>query len=196
MKNKAKELLRKFNDLISEKTRIIKKLDFLASELNLIVKTTMFLTSFSEYCRDKIKNKLEKLANSALNAIFQDKDMEFKIISNKTMRGLNYDLYIFTNGEITPLIDCKGGGVLDVISLSLKISFLKMFSDLRQVMILDEPFKNLDAERINLAVEWLKEISTKLSIQFLIVTHEEEIMDIADKKFIFKLENGVTKIVT
>jgi DNA repair exonuclease SbcCD ATPase subunit len=192
MQTDAVNVLQRYASLKKEAETLKQKMKKLETDTNLIVNTTRFLTSFSEFYRDKIKNKIEKLANSALAAIFVDKEMEFRIIGNKTVRGLNYDIYIYTDKTLTPLKDCKGGGVLDVISLSLKISFLKMFPNLRQTMILDEPFRNLDCKRIIPAVEWLREVSNKLGIQFLIVTHRDEMGEVADKQIHFELVNGKT----
>ena len=154
-----------------------------------------FLTNFAEYIREGIKVKLEGLANSALRAIFPDKDMLFRLIGKKTKTGLQYDLYIETDGDITPLHDAKGGGVLDVISIALRISYLKMYQgSLDQVLFLDEPFKNLDEERIVNASEWLHKLSQELSIQFIIVTHISELATHSDKLFRVSMVNGVSNV--
>jgi DNA repair exonuclease SbcCD ATPase subunit len=61
-------------------------------------------------------------------------------------------------------------------------------------LILDEPFKNLDSERIVFAVEWLKTISKELGIQFLIITHIKELIEKADAGYFFKLKDGFTNV--
>lgn len=165
------------------------------SQKELLDKTNEFLSAFAEWSREKIKIKLEYLANSSLAAVFPDKHMEFKLIAKRTKLGLQYDLYIETDGVITPLHDAKGGGVLDIISLALRISYLRMFeSKLDQVLILDEPFKNLDVERIELASEWISKISKELNIQIIMVTHIPELTNKSDKVFKVHLENGISKV--
>lgn len=104
-------------------------------------------------------------------------------------------MFVETDGVITPLFDAKGGGILDVVTMALRISFVRMFSaNLRQTIILDEPFKNLDNERLRLAMEWLYQISQEMQIQFVIVTHEEAVMERSTKLFSFNLIDGITHV--
>jgi len=148
-----------------------------------------FLISFSEYSRSIIKEKIETLVNSALKCVFIGKTLNFKLIPNKTKKGLQYDLYIETGGILTELTNAKGGGVLDIITLALRISFTRLFvSNLRQTIILDEPFKNLDFLRIEPAIEWLKKVSKEFKLQFIIVTHIRELIKKADKAYEFVLD--------
>ncbi|MCK9319370.1 MAG: hypothetical protein M0P51_13475 [Methanoculleus sp.] len=154
-----------------------------------------FLYSFSEFTRNEVKSKLENLSNLALKAVFPDKKMEFKVIPNRNKKGLFYDLYINTDGKITPLKDCKGGGVLDIISLCLRISYLRIFKgSLRQVLILDEPFKNLDAVRLPFAIDWISITSKQMGMQMIIVTHLEDLIHKADKAIKVEQENGISKV--
>ena len=165
------------------------------SNNELIEDANRFLISFSESIRKKLKDKLESLTNIALKSIFPAKSMKFIIKPNRTKIGLHYDLYLETDGTITPLYDSKGGGVLDVITLTIRISYLRMLKgSLRQTLILDEPFKNLDSVRLKLAIKWLKSVSEKMEIQFIIVTHIEELIETVDDSFNFKLVSGKTVI--
>lgn len=172
------------------------KMANIEKELSVITNSIDFLFCFSEYTRTSVKNKIESIANVALKAVFPDKEIIFKLIANKNKRGLYYVPYVETNGVITPLDDCKGGGVLDIISLCLRISYLRIFKGtLDQVLILDEPFKNIDSERREFAIKWLKQISTQMEIQFIIVTHITPLVDSADKGYLFELRGDKT-IVT
>jgi DNA repair exonuclease SbcCD ATPase subunit len=194
-KNRYHKLIASFDNLKKSRESLGKTISDLKSGVELLQTSTDFLFSFSEFTRNKVKEKLESLANSALSCIFPDKTLEFKVLPNKTKKGLNYDLYIETDGVITPLFDAKGGGVLDVVALSLRVSFVRFFSGkLRQVIILDEPFKNLDSYRVNFAIEWLKTVSKELEMQFIIITHIKSLIEKADKGFHFVLKNGETNV--
>lgn len=52
----------------------------------------------------------------------------------------------------------------------------------RGVIILDEPMKNM-GDLIVLGGEMLREIAHKLGLQLIIITHEKELIDIADKAY-------------
>jgi DNA repair exonuclease SbcCD ATPase subunit len=192
-------------ELISAKVSMLKKeidnntnsISNLQQEITLLNSSKQFLISYSEFSKEKVKEKLENLANTALRAVFTDKSIVFRIISDRQKRGLYYDLMVETDGEIMPLFDGKGGGVMDIISIAMRISFLKLFQHkLRQSIILDEPFKNLDSDRVTLAIEWLKTVSRELEIQFIIVTHIPSLIDSADKAFKMNIINGKSEVVT
>ena len=190
-------IINKIENLEAENRRFESRLSSIVTEINQVMEAREFLLMFSEYIRDKMKDRVESLVNISLKSVFTDKSLIFKIIPNKTKKGLLYDLYVETDGVITPLKDCKGGGVMDIITMALKISFLRMFSArLRQTMILDEPFKNLDKERIVRATEWLHLVSVEFGMQFIIITHIEELVSNSDRVFRFSLEDGVTKVET
>lgn len=154
-----------------------------------------FLYKFSEFTRNEVKTKLETLANLALSSVFTDKKMEFRVVPNRNKKGLFYELYITTDGKITPLEDCKGGGVLDIISLCLRISYLRIYkATLRQVLILDEPFKNLDDIRRPAAFDWLSSTAKEMGMQLIIVTHFADLIEKADKAIRVEQIHGVSKV--
>lgn len=180
-----------------EKTAQESQLQVLLNEANLVKFSDAldFLYKFSEFTRNEVKTKLETLANLALSSVFTDKQMEFRVVPNRNKKGLFYELYISTDGKITPLDDCKGGGVLDIISLCLRISYLRIFKGtLRQVLILDEPFKNLDDIRRPAAIGWLSTTAKEMGLQLIIVTHFADLIEKADKAIRVVQINGVSKV--
>ena len=62
------------------------------------------------------------------------------------------------------------------------------------MIVLDEPFRYLSENYQGLASQMIKEISVKLGIQYLIVTHEEELTESADKIFNVSIKKGISKI--
>jgi len=193
----ANKLVERFDLIESSIMQLKQKISIVTETYELDTKTKAFLISFSENSRDLIKQKLENVVNSALEYIFSDKKITFILNPKITKRGVEYELYAESNGSFMPLESAKGGGVLDVCSIALRIAFLRLFrTRLRQTMILDEPFKNLDVERLENAVKWLKTISDKFEIQFIIVSHEDSIINNSDKIYRFKLNGNEETIVS
>lgn len=177
--------------LKQRKSTIEKGLSQLESDILRDNNAIQFLFEFSEFTRSLIKSKIESITNLALKATFPDKEIIFKIVPNKNKKGLFYKPYVETNGCITPLDDCKGGGVLDIVSVCLRISYLRLFKGvLEQTLILDEPFKNLDKMRLELAINWLSSISTEMGIQLIIITHIQSLINSSNKSFLFELKSG------
>ena len=101
---------------------------------------------------------------------------------------INNKEYEFNPGDM-------GGSILDPISFAFRI-VLRNFQDnkVRNVFILDEPMKNCGhGELLNQAANMFKEISHKLGIQLIIITHENELIDIADKSFLIVRNNGISQ---
>lgn len=193
--DKAKILIHKYDEYKKIHTNLVNVVDKMQQECITYENVKTFLMEFSKDTRAIIKDKLESLANSALKCVFIEKDVCFRIIPNPTKRIMQYDLYVTTDGVLTPLEDAKGGGILDVITIALRISFVKMFSALlRQTIIFDEPFKNMDSTHLPLAVDWMKEIANEFDMQFIVVTHIEDMISKSNKVIKFVNHNGVTKI--
>lgn len=191
----AVDVISRYELLKEQHSKNVDTINTLASKLESSQKCLAFLNGFVEYTRNQIKGKIEDIVNSALKCVFVDKKLNFRIIPAITKRGVNYDLYIETDGIVTPLTDSKGGGVLDIVTLSIRIAFVRMFSNiLRQTIILDEPFKNLDSERITPACQWLQVISKEFGVQFIIVSHITELIEGSNKVFQVTNINGDSEV--
>ena len=126
----------------------------------------------------QLEMRITNIVTMALAAVFPD-PYEFKLVFNERRNQTEADLLLVRNGEELSPVDGAGGGVLDVISFALRIAVLLM-SGYRRVIILDEPFRHLSADLQSKASEMMKMLSDKLGIQFIMVSHEEGIIDCAD----------------
>ena len=90
-------------------------------------------------------------------------------------------------------MDAVGGGVIDIISLSLRIAYWSMKPN-RPVFILDEPLRFLSVDLQERASEMLKTISDELGVQIIMVSHLPNIIGSADKVFNVKQVKGKSVI--
>lgn len=128
--------------------------------------------------QQQLEMRITNIVTMALAAVFPD-PYEFKLVFNERRNQTEADLLLVRNGEELSPVDGAGGGVLDVVSFALRIAVLLM-SGYRRVIILDEPFRHLSADLQPKASEMMKMLSDKLGIQFIMVSHEEGIIDCAD----------------
>ena len=130
----------------------------------------------------------------ALESVFDDPYeliLEFVQRRNKT----EADLYFMRDLDKVNPIDASGGGAVDVAAFALRVASWSMLRPkTRPVIILDEPMRFLSSDLQPKASEVLKELSQKLGLQFLIVTHEDEIASTADKIFKVNKRKKVSKI--
>ena len=90
--------------------------------------------------------------------------------------------------ECDPL-DAKGGSLVDVITTGLLLVFLKSHTPRkRPILMLDEPGKYLDSEKRTRYGHWLTKISRDLGVQVIMITHDVELRQIADRLFQLSLD--------
>ena len=133
--------------------------------------------------QQRMETALCAIGNAALKSVFGDK-YEFKtqFILKRNQTELEILLVNRENGSILTPVGNVGGGVIDLLSMSLRLTMWTLQNPRsRPIMVLDEPFKFLSKNLKPLAAEMLKTLAAKMNIQFIIVTHESEIVEIADK---------------
>jgi DNA repair exonuclease SbcCD ATPase subunit len=138
---------------------------------------------------------ISEITSLALEAVFDDPyslDVQFCQRRNKT----ECDLLFTRDGNTVDPMDASGGGAVDVAAFALRVASWSMMNPrLRNTIILDEPMKNLSKDMQDKASLMLKEVSKKLGVQFLIVTHEEQLAAYADRTFLVtKNKKGISKV--
>ncbi len=131
----------------------------------------------------QLQYHISDITSLALEAIFEDPyelELEFIQRRNKT----ECDIYFSRDGERVKPLDSSGGGAIDVASFALRVACWSLnYPHTRNTIILDEPLKWIDVTLRDKASNMLKEISQKLNIQFIIVTHDPILSYYADKVF-------------
>jgi len=144
--------------------------------------------------QEQLQFHVSDITTMALNTVFDNPyqmKMEFVRRRLKTECDLKF---VRDDLEIDP-IEASGVGAIDVASFALRIASWSMKRPhSRNVIIMDEPFRHLSTNYQSRASEMLKEISTKLGIQFIIITHEEELTKESDKTFEVTIQKGVSKV--
>jgi ABC-type uncharacterized transport system YnjBCD ATPase subunit len=137
---------------------------------------------------------ISDITSLALEAVFPDPyelKVEFVERRNKTECDLKF---VRGDMEIDPLT-ASGVGAIDVATFALRIASWSMQRPrTRNVIILDEPFRFLSKNYQDKASQMLKELSTRLGLQFIIVTHEEILSEYADKTFQVSINNGYSRV--
>jgi len=142
----------------------------------------------------QLQYNISDITSLALEAVFPDPyelKVEFVERRNKTECDLKF---VRGDMEIDPLT-ASGVGAIDVAAFALRIASWSMARPRTQnVIILDEPFRFLSENYQDQASQMLKELSTKLGIQFIIVTHEMTLASYADRTFEVSIYKGISKV--
>lgn len=140
--------------------------------------------------QNQLSFHIGEITSLALNAVFpQPYELiaEFVQRRNKT----ECDLFFVREDQRVDPLTASGGGAVDVAAFALRVASWSMQTPRsRNVMILDEPFRYLSANLLPQAGDMIRQISEKLNLQIIMVTHAEELIDTADRVFFVQLKNG------
>jgi DNA repair exonuclease SbcCD ATPase subunit len=146
------------------------------------------------HTQQKLQYYISDISSLALYSVLDDPyelSVEFVERRNKT----ECDLYFVQDGHKIDPIAGSGVGAIDVAAFALRIaSYTMKHSRSRNVVILDEPFRYLSEDLQPRAARMVKELSERLEIQFIIVTHEQALTEHADKTFRVTIKKGVSHV--
>lgn len=146
--------------------------------------------------KSDLKDLIEGLTTKALQSIWQDKEIEFKLKFEEKRNQIETN-FVIQEGEYKSenILQENGGGVADVVSFMIRIVIHQFYTpDLPNILILDEPFKHVSGEDyLNRLGEFIKELSREMDFQFFINSHQQSLIEYSDKVFELDLhqENGV-----
>lgn len=144
--------------------------------------------------QEQLQFHIEDIVSMALDAVF-DNPYKFSVEFVQRRNKTECDLYFMRDENKVDPLTASGVGAVDVASFALRIASWSMNRPhSRNVIILDEPFRFLSENYQEQAGQMLQEISQKLGIQMLIVTHNETLASFANKTFKVTIKNGVSKV--
>jgi DNA repair exonuclease SbcCD ATPase subunit len=144
-------------------------------------KARAIIQKVAKETQQSLEYHVGELVSLALSGIFPDPYkfvVEFVERRNKTECDLSFE----RTGEKVHPFDASGGGAVDVASFALRSSIWSLGGS-RNVLGLDEPFRFLSRELQPRACEMLTEISHRLGLQIIMITHSPDLIEGADKVF-------------
>jgi len=144
--------------------------------------------------QQQLRFHIADVTSIALESVFNE---PYKVVLDFVdRRGRSEcDIIFERNGQQVDPMTASGGGVVDVAAFALRIaSWTMQVNKTRNTIVLDEPFRYLSKDLHSRAGEMLDEISSKLGIQFIIITHEPLLGQYANKVFEVTQTKGVSHV--
>lgn len=181
------DIKRQILETVEARTR--KDIVDLGEEMVLLEKTSDVLNSLAKTSREKTIGLIETLVTHALRSIWEE-PFDFRI-ETVEKRGVTQDQpKLLKDGVEASIMDGHGGGIVNVVAFVLRLIFiLKKKPALRKVVFLDEPFAYVSANYQPKVGELLRELTEKLGIDMLMVTHQEILESYADLVYTLKATN-------
>ncbi len=144
--------------------------------------------------QDEVRNLIQSLVTKVLQSIF-DESYSFVVEDTINRNKPESFLWVQIGDKKYSLKEELGGGVVDAVSFALRVVMWALSSPrTADVIILDEPMKFVSKDKLNLLGQMLKRLSEELGIQFIMVSHEGELIETADKGFVVRNLSGTSKV--
>jgi len=197
IKTNITQLQNKLEDIKKDKDEIEGKLSLLSEQFTdceqkvheiktkreLYTKSVELVNLVQKTSREKIKKGFEKIVTYGLRSIYRD-DYRFKLEFGRRGNLGELEFNIITpqcKEAFDPLLT-SGGGILDIISVALRVALLEsVIPKNNGFIIFDESFKHLSQDYIENAKNFLRAITKKMNRQIIMVTHKEQFLENANK---------------
>lgn len=161
-------------------------------------KVRVLFQQAADHARNQAKEQLEIGVTNALKYVFGP-TFQFEIKLEDHGGTPHAEFYVVTEWEgkqiSTRPQDARGGGVIDLLSLALRISLLETHHlNLKGPLLLDEPGKHLSEDYIPLFIEFLRSISDAFGRQIILVTHNVHLTESADATYHVRISKGCSQV--
>lgn len=117
--------------------------------------------------QDRLRLRFEAIVQACLDAVFPG-SYKFMMEFISRRGQVEVDMWLDKDGTRMDPLDSNGGGVVDVMSIALRLCCLTL-STKAKVLLLDEPFGHLRGDARERLGELLSIISERLNVQILMV---------------------------
>jgi DNA repair exonuclease SbcCD ATPase subunit len=159
-------------------------------------KASLFLQSLSDSTRIHVLDRISGIVTECLQVV-KDPNLEFKMVLQVKANQPVLEMYVRdrVTDQLYDAVQSMGGGLCDLISLSLRVALLVKWSpSLSRILVLDEIGKHISIKDQELLAEFVQKLSTALNVQFVWISHSEVLEKSASKVFQIIKENGVSHV--
>jgi len=171
-------LTRKINSAEAEMVETGKSLDIGQEALQL-------LEDVANSRRANMKGGIEKVVTEALQVIYGNRyavRLEYDVKNNRSFLEIKVAKTLKNGAEVVRNPDGCGQGVSDTISVPLRLLVI-MGSKTDNVCVLDESYKQVNPERVELVSKFISQVTKELGIQVVMMSHHDSMKDSVDKAF-------------
>lgn len=186
-------------ELLRDRSRSIEaRLSEVTTDLELWDKAHALLADASDFARERVRRVIEDTVTAALRAVVSE-DLTFHVeVGDRGGQPTADWLVVSEHGSQTVAAspeDARGGGIVDVVSLALRIALLELIEpQISGPLVLDEPGKMVSEEFIPQLAAFLRFYAEQTGRQVLMVTHNEVLAEAADRGYWVTKNNGISLV--
>lgn len=179
--------------LADEVARLRSKAEALATRKLDIEGAILRIQQAARDTQDQLKVRLQDIVQGALDVVFPG-SYQFKVEFVPRRGRTEVDMWLDKDGTRMDPLDSNGGGVVDVISLALRVACLTL-SSYSRVLILDEPFPRIRGKARQRLGDMVTKLAHELGIQVIMVADVSDTGIVPDKEFRVRLNQRRHSIV-
>lgn len=188
---KKEKLLEQLNNISQEASKLVEKIEVLE-------KVSLLFQQTSEFAREQAKTQIESIVTNCLRFVF-DSEIEFLIEIEELRNKASAEFYVITKAENLEIKTkpelSRGGGIVDIVSLALRIAFLQINKpQIEGPLILDEPAKHVSEDYIYNVGEFLSQSSEIFNRQIIMITHNNHLSAITDNAYFVDLMGTISRV--
>ena len=204
LESQLREIQTNFYLLQKQRQKNIKKLQQKQKQKQLIIENIQTRVQAIDYIetvatiqRKEVKEKVQKLITSCLREVYDDSysvQFNYGVKGSKTSVDIQLVKRTHDGLLIRRGIQGIGGGVSDSISLPLKLIVLLNDKDYDKILIVDQPGKHLDLDRVPKFASFLRKISSELGVQIIMSSHHQGMDIYADTVNYVSIKGSLSSI--
>ncbi len=180
IEKKINEIRGKKDLLLKQKADKLAKLEEISNDKEVIEESRVIIQTVAKATQKQLEYNISSIVTLALESVFE-KGYSFVVDFVQKRGKTECDILIEKDGNRISPMDSNGGGLVDLVAFALRISLWSLKEKkTRNTIILDEPFVALSKDLQTKASLLIKTLSEKLGLQFIIVSHEETLIENAD----------------
>lgn len=172
----------------------------LRADVAALEQVAALLNSIGETRQDQAQKQIESLVTLGLRTIF-DPSLSFHIVQRTGLKTAQVAFVVRSTladgSEVdTEVMDARGGGLAATVGFLLRLVVMLLSKPAKSpFLVLDETFAHVSAEYIDKVAQFLKELTERTDIQIILVTHQQELTETADKVYRFSLNEAGHTVV-
>lgn len=192
-----------FNEKTGEQKKIKRDLESdltkknkIERDISVSEKALQLITAVAQLTQQELRFRIEEPVSLALNAVYPENPYKFVADFQITNSGpIQCHLGFERGGFVIKPMESSGGGPISVASFALKIGALTLEKPSpRKVLIMDEDFKFVSRNKLPLVGDLLNEMTNKLGIQIILITHIPELVECANRVISVGIKKGESYI--
>lgn len=183
------------NGIQEQKERIRAEGDALAVQATRLEQARVIIQMVATETQKELEFHISELGTAALSTVFHQDPYSVQLAFVPKRGRTEAEITFARHGSSVEPISCSGGGAVDVAAFALRVSLWSLARPrTNNTLILDEPFRNLSRDLAEQASALLKEISSNLGLQLIVVSHDPALIAKADRVFVVERKGAVSKV--